>query len=191
MRRLLCVSLLFVLALVFCGAPPETTETPTTETDGSKGEAFEVLSEAEFQKWLKVYPIAKVEFEKAGKRIEVKGDENPITALDKYATINKEVAGLDAKLTAAGMPWSEFWPVTAKVMAAIGAYAMSSQLGEGLAEMEAQLKDPNIPDAQKQMIKGILESLKQAQKAYEGVPQQNMDLIGKYWDDLEKLFENE
>ena len=191
MRRLLCVSLLFVLAMVFCGAPPEKTETPTTETEGSKGDAFAALTEVELQKWLKVYPIAKAEFEKAGKRIEVKGDENPIAALDKYATINKEIAGLDAKLTAAGMPWSEFWPVTAKVMAAIGAYAMSTQLGEGLGEMEAQLKDPNIPDAQKQMIKGILESLKEAQKAYEGVPQQNMDLIGKYWDDLEKLFEDE
>jgi hypothetical protein len=89
------------------------------------------------------------------------------------------------------MPWNEFWPVTAKVMAAIGAYAMSTQLGEGLGEMEAQLKDPNIPDAQKEMLKGILQSLKEAQKAYEGVPQQNMDLIGKYWDDLEKLFEDE
>jgi hypothetical protein len=191
MKRLLCVSLLFVLAIVFCGAPPEKTETPTTETGTGQSKALDVLTEAEIQKFLKVYPVVRDDFEAASKRIEIKGDENPIQALDKYATINKEVAGLDAKLTAAGMPWSEFWPVTAKVMAAVGAYAMTTQLGQGLAEMEAQLKDPNIPEAQKEMIKGIMESLKEAQKAYAGVPKQNIDLIGKYWSDLEKLFNNE
>jgi len=193
MKRLLSVSLLFVIAIVFCGAPPDRTETetPTTETGGKESYALEILTEAELQKFMKVYPKVRTEFEEAGKRIELKEDDNPIQALDKYAAINKEVAGLDAKLTAAGMPWSEFWPVTAKVMAAVGAYAMSTQLGQGLAEMEAQLKDPNIPAAQKEMIKGIMGSLKEAQKAYSGVPQQNIDLIGKYWADLEKLFENE
>jgi hypothetical protein len=190
MKRFLSILLLPVIAMIFCGAPPDQTgsETPT-ETEMSGTPAYEKLTEAELQKFMKVFPIAQAEFEKAGKRIEAKGDENPIQALDKYATINKEIAGLDAKLTAAGMPWKEFWPVYAKVMAAVGAYAMSTQLGEGLAEMEEQLKDPNIPAAQKEMMKGIMESLKQAQKAYEGVPQQNMDLIGKHWDDLEKLFD--
>lgn len=191
MKRALSVSLLFILAFVYCGAPPDRAEptTPTPETSGTP--AYDVLSEVELQKFMKVFPIAKAEIEKAGKRIEAKGDENPIQALDKYATIHTEIAGLDAKLTAAGMPWAKFWPAYAKTMAAVGAYAIGEQMGKGLAEMEAQLKDPNIPAAQKEMMKGILESLKGAQKAYEGVPKENIELIKKYWDQLEAMFEIE
>lgn len=183
--------LLLVVVFVFCGGPPDRTEPETPGTQMSGTPAYELLTEAELQKFLKVFPIARTEFEKSGKRIEAKGDENPIQALDKYATIHTEIAGLDGKLTAAGMPWKEFWPVYAKIMAAAGAYAMSTQLGEGLAEMESQLKDPNIPTAQKEMMKGIMESLKSAQKAYEGVPEQNIALIKTHWNELKKLFDIE
>jgi hypothetical protein len=193
MKRFLSILLLLVVAFVFCGGPPEKAESETsgTGTGISSTPAYELLTEVELQKFMKVFPIAQAEFEKSGKRIEAKGDENPIQALDKYATIHTEIAGLDAKLAAAGMPWKEFWPAYAKVMAATGAYAMKTQLGEGLSEMEAQLKDPKIPAAQKEMMKGIIESLKSAQKAYEGVPEQNINMIKTHWDELKKLFDIE
>jgi hypothetical protein len=191
MKKLLLLGLLGVLFTAFCGAPPEgETETPVTEgVDAAYGK----LSEGELQKFMKAFPAAKDEIEKSGK--EFKGsDDNIESWIGQFANVNKEVAGLDAKLTAAGMPWNEFWPAFAKTWTASIAIMMEKEMGEmeeGMAEIKKQLDDPNIPDAQKDMMKAALGAMEEMKKIGDKVPQENKDVVKKHWDELSKLFEIE
>jgi len=188
MKKLLLLALMSVLLVAFCGAPPESeTEVPTKGIDVAYGK----LSEGELQKFMKVFPVAKGEIEKSGKEFDSKND-NIESWIGQFATMNKEVAGLDAKLSAAGMPWNEFWPVFAKTWTASIAVMMTEEMGEmkeGMAEIEKQLKDPNIPDAQKEMMKAALGAMNEMKKIADKVPQGNKDVVKKHWDELAKLFD--
>jgi methyl-accepting chemotaxis protein len=188
MKKLLLLGLLSVLLVAFCGAPPEgETEVPTKGVDVAYGK----LTEGELQKFMKVFPVAKDEIEKSGKEFESNND-NIESWIGQFATVNKEVAGLDAKLSAAGMAWNEFWPAFAKTWTASIAVMMTKEMGEmeeGMAEIKKQLNDPKIPDAQKEMMKAALGAMEEMKKIADKVPQENKDVVKKHWDELTKLFE--
>jgi hypothetical protein len=190
MKKLLFLGLLSILLVAFCGAPPEGGTEVTTEGTGVDV-AYGKLTEGELQKFMKVFPVAKDEIEKSGK--EFGGDnENIESMLGQFATVNKDVVGLDAKLAAAGMPWNEFWPAFAKTWTASIAVMMSGEMAEmeeGMAEMKKQLEDPKIPDAQKEMMKAALGAMEQMKKVADKVPQGNKDVVQKHWDELTKLFD--
>lgn len=195
MKRLMAIGLLSVLLVVFCGAPEEGpgTETKLPEEKGVAEIAYQTLTEAELQKFMKVFPVAKEIIEKSGK--EFKGDvENWEGWTGQFSTADKEIAGLDVKLRAAGMPWDEFWPVFGKVMTASVANMFDAEMGKmdkNFKEMEAQLNDPKIPEAQKEMMKQAMSQMQDVKKMYGKVPQANKALVKKHWDEISKLLEIE
>ncbi len=194
MKKLLMLGLLSVLFVAFCGAPPEgETKAEPTESKAGSEVAYGKLTEAELQKFMKAAPVAKKTIDESGK--EFKSDEENWEGwIGQFATMDKEVPGLNAKLTAAGMPWNEFWPAFAKTWMASIAIMMAEQMSEmeaSLVEIEKQLKDPNIPEAQKDMMKTGLNSMKQMKKIADKVPQFNKNLVKKHWDEISKLLEIE
>ena len=90
------------------------------------------------------------------------------------------------------MPWNEFWPAFAKTWMASIAVMMAEDMDkmeEGLKEVEEQLKNPNMPDAQKKMMEAALSGMKEMKKISDRVPQGNKDIVKKHWDELAKLFD--
>lgn len=190
MRRIYALALAGILVLSVCGAPEGPAGVAPAEPETGAEIAYGPLTESEVQTFMKIYPMAKEEIEKAGKKFEPEGDATDmISALGQMATINKEVAGLDAKLSAAGMSWEEFFAALSKIMMAAGASALIEQKEE-IAEAKAQLNDPSIPEAQREMMKEMFDNLDEAMKAYEKVPEQNIEVVRKYWGDLEKTFQD-
>ena len=195
MKRFIALGLLSVFLMVFCGAPEEgpAAETKPVEEKGVADVAYGKLTEGELQKFMKVFPVVKEEVEKSGK--EFKGDaENWEGWLGQFTTLNKEIAGLDAKLRAAGMPWDEFWPTFGKVWMAVISVMLHKdmdEMEENIKQMEAQLKDPKVPEAQKEMMKQAVKSMTEFKKIYEKVPQGNRDLVKKHWDELSKIMDIE
>jgi acyl-CoA reductase-like NAD-dependent aldehyde dehydrogenase len=189
MKKMLALICLLTLFAVYCGAPEDKTEVVTEGPGDSKEYAYQALTEIEIQKFMKAYPVAKVEIDKAGKRLDAGEDATDILgAFGHIAQLNTEIAGLDAKMKAAGMSWQDFSKAMAKIMMAAGAMAMAEQKGE-LDKAKAELNDPNIPEAQREMMKAMLKGLDEAMKMYEKVPQQNIDLVKKHWDELDELFD--
>ena len=189
MKRLFAFAVLCMLCVSMCGAPEEAAEVTPVEPKGAEEIAYASLSEAEIQQFIKVFPMVREEMEKAGKDFEMEGEAGDVlSALAQMATINKDVAGLDARLKAAGMSWEGFYTTMSKVLMAAGASAIMEQKDE-IAEAKAQLNDPNIPQAQKEMMKQAFESLDETMKLYEKVPEQNVKLVKKYWDDLDRIFD--
>ena len=192
MKKLLMMGLLSILLVAFCGAPPEG-ELEVKPTEGKTGSdvAYGKLTEGELQKFMKAFPAAKKELENSGKEFKG-GDENIESWLGQFATVNKDIAGLDAKLAAAGMPWNEFWPAFAKTWMASIAVMMAEEMDEmeeGLKEVEEQLKNPNMPDAQKKMMEAALNGMKEMKNIADRVPQGNKDIVKKHWDELANLFD--
>jgi 2C-methyl-D-erythritol 2,4-cyclodiphosphate synthase len=208
MKRFLSILGLAGLFLVFCGAP----QGPGTETKGPTVQAEEaiaygILTDAEIQHFLKAVPVFRAETEK--KQAEWEALDSPEhlgSWLGQFSKMNKDIADLDAKLTAAGMPWKDFWPAMAKTMTAFVAVMYDSTMAamkkeaaskEGdIAKMQAKLNDPKVSAQEKEMIKASLEMIKsmqgmvnQAETLYARVPQVNKDMIKKYQADLIKVFE--
>lgn len=190
MKRIFALTVLCVLCLSMCGAPEEASDVTSAEPKTGAEIAYASLTEMEIQMFIKTYPVIKEEVEKAGKKFAPEGEATDMmSALNQMGTINMEVAGLDAKLKASGTSWEEFFGAMSKVTMAMGASMMVEQKEE-LAKAKADLDDPSIPEAQKEMMKGMLESLDETMKMYDKVPQQNIELVKKYWKDLDKIFED-
>ncbi|HEC78096.1 MAG TPA: hypothetical protein ENI34_03015 [candidate division WOR-3 bacterium] len=193
MQKIFGTILLMAFVFIFCGAPPEDrgaeTKTGVKTEETGQDIIYQKLSESEIQRFIKVYPIARTEIEKAGKRLDLKKADSPLQGFSNLAALNKEIAGLDAKMRAAGMSWEEFWPVFSKTWFAVIAVKMGDKMDKSAAEMEKQLKDPKIPEAQKKLFKEVLENLKKTREMYAKVPQENKDLVEKYWDQLSGLFD--
>lgn len=188
MKRILAFAVVCILCLSVCGAPEEAADVTPTEPKTGAEIAYAPLTETEIQQFIKVFPLAKEEVEKAGKKFDAEGEATDVlSALGQMATINKEVPALDAKLKAAGMSWENLFAAMSKIMMAAGASALAEQKDE-IAEAKEQLNDPSIPEAQKEMMKSMFEGIDEAMKVYDKVPQQNIDLVKKYWTDLDKLF---
>jgi molybdopterin converting factor small subunit len=187
---------------VFCGAPPES-QAPQAPVEDVQ---FQQLSAAELQKFMTAFPIFRAELEKKGEKWERLAQGQTFTDwLQKYTESNKDIAELDAKLKTAGTSWADFVPTMAKTTLAMVAVMMDSmrttmkeeveEAGESMAELEAKLNDPSVPEQQKSMIKaqldmikGMQESLKAQDTVYAKVPQQNKDLIKAHWNELMNIF---
>jgi hypothetical protein len=104
------------------------------------------------------------------------------------------------------MGLNEFYPALMKTTLVFAAVmfdtAMTQAKGEmeksrgEIAKLEAQLKDPKIPEAQKAMIKAALEATKAITEGvasmnslYGSVPKENKELAKKYFEELKTLFD--
>jgi hypothetical protein len=202
MRRFASITLLMLCIFLFCGAPPESEASKAPAEDVQ----FELLSAAELQKFMNAFPVFRAEIEKKGEKWEKLGEGAAFTDwLHKYTQSNKDIAELDAKLKAAGTSWDEFVPAMAKTTVAMIAVMMDSmrtsmkdemeEATEGMAELEAKLKDPSVSEqekamikAQLEMVKGMQESMEAQDTTYAKVPQQNKELIKKHWAELMDIF---
>jgi protein subunit release factor A len=203
MKKYLTLVLISVFLVLMCGAP----EGPEPGEKIGENIGYGTLAEGELQKFMKAMPVFKVEVEKLDKEWEALDSPSNMGAwLGQFSKANQDIAELDAKLTAAGMPWNEFWPAFSKTMTAFIATTLEQSMTEmkeeikakeaEIAEMEAKLQDPNVPDQEKESIKVTLEMMKTMQTSieetdalYANVPQANKDLIQKHWDELNKLME--
>lgn len=205
MRKIMGLMLTSLVFFIFCGAPEEA----KTETKAGQELAYQTLSEGELQNFIKAFPVFKTEVEKHEEKwAEIETGEDFGSWMQQFAQSNKVIEGLDAKLSAAGMPWVDFWPAFAKTTMTVVAImfdsvmvemkaGMEEQKGE-IAELEAKLKDPNVSQQEKEMIETSLEMMKKVQESfeeskemYEGVPQVNKDLVKKHWKQLTAIFEME
>jgi len=202
MKRFLLLSVFFVLFFIFCGAPPG--PGPSSPQLGTNV-AYSTLTETEIQRLIKVLPTFISIVEKEGKDIQLNARPGDIiSAFQGMSLLNKQIATLDARLSAAGMGWNEFWPAYAKTMFAYSAILMDSlkttaqqEMAKNEAEikkMEARLNDPKISDAEKKMIKASLDAMKsmtqtfsQLDTIYAKVPQFNKDLVKKYLSTLNNI----
>lgn len=196
----------FSLLFLFCGAPQEPTTMPTKTAQ----ELYNApLNESEMQRFLKALPVFLAEMKKVDKELSVSENSGELLAsLQAYATLNKEIPGLDAKLRSAGMGWNEFWPVCAKTFMAFSAVMYDSGMAvvkkemankdAQIAQLEKQLKDPNIPESQKQVIRSSIEAFKsslqifsQMDTVFNKVPQINKALVKKYIKELSAILERD
>ena len=204
MKKVLLLSILFIF--IFCGqkpAPPKI----DVEKITSKDVVYEVLTEDELAKFIKVLPVFKAEAEKKGMIWnKMSPAVNPFDQTKNLITASKDLTEIDAKMRAAGMGINEFYPALMKTTLVFAAVmfdtAMTQAKGEmekskgEIAKLEAQLKDPKIPAAQNTMIKAALEASKAITEGvakmgaiYESVPKENKELVKKYFDQLKTLFE--
>jgi hypothetical protein len=209
MKKYMTFVLVSVFLMLMCGAPegPE----PESKSGVPEGESigYGTLTEPELSKFMKAMPVFKTEVEKLDKEWTALDSPSHMgTWLSQFSQANQDIADLDTKLTAAGMPWVEFWPAFSKTMTAFIAATLEQSMTEmkeelkskeaDIAEMEAKLNDPNVSDQDKQSIKVTLDMMKTMQKSieetdalYANVPQANKDLIKKHWDELNTLMEME
>ena len=194
MKKLFAVTMA-VFLLISCGKPKDAdveTNVPTaTEADNSI--LYQPFSEADLALFIKVAPVVKEEIKKADKEMEVFGEAKDIgSAIGRYATINKDIATLDAKLKVYGTNWQQFWPTFGRVTMAVVAVTLDDQMEElkkGFKEIEAQLNNPQIPKAQKEMLLASKNAMTQLQAVYDQVPAGNKDLVRKNWDKLAEILE--
>ncbi len=206
MRKILRFSIASILLFVFCGAPQG--PAPAGSQPGVNI-AYNTLSEPEIQRFLKVLPTFIDIVEKEGKDITLNAKPGDImSAFQGMSLLNKQIASLDAKLSAAGMGWNEFWPAYVKTMLAYAAVLLDSLKVEANAEMakneaeikkmEARLNDPKVSDAEKQMIKASVEAMKSMTQAfsqldtvYAKVPQINKDIVKKHLNEINNILDRD
>ncbi len=182
MRSIICTLATLALLFVYCGAPQETpTEGAGEAAEKAQEIYYSAMSEPDLQRLIKVIPVFKAEVEKIEKDLEpYEGADRFKSWIGAYAALDKRLPGLDAKLTAAGMPWNEFWPAYSKTALAIGAVMMDS----AAAVMQEQMKGQP-----REAVEQALSSLESARTVYKDVPQVNKDLVKKYMKDLASAFE--
>ncbi len=190
---------MFIFALVTglflsCGKPKEAdVETGVPGTAGDAGIIYQSFSEADMAMFMKVAPVVIDELKKADKEFGDFEDAKDIGgAIGRYATLNKELVTLDAKLKIHGTSWQQFWPTFGRVTMAVVAVTMDDQMQElktSFKEIDAQLNDPTIPKAQKDMLQASKNAMMQVQAIYDQVPAGNKDLVRKNWDKLARIFE--
>ena len=207
MSKWLLTTVLFICFFIYCGAPQQPGQTVPSSPGAEV--AYTQLSESELQRLLKVLPTFIDIIEKEGKEVELKGKPGDImSSMQAMGMVNKQIAGLDAKLRAQGMGWNEFWPAYVKTMLAYGALLLDSLKVETqkemaknqseIAKMEAKLNDPKVSETEKQMIKTSLEAIKSFQNmfaqidtVYAKVPQTNKLIVNKYKNELDKLLDRD
>ena len=183
MKKFMNLSMLFVLLLLFCGAPEES---PKVEAEKPVAEVelyYGTLTEAELQRLIKAMPAFKEAAAEIDKEMEsLEGPDAFKSMMGQYATLNKQIPELDAKLRAAGMSWEEFWPALGKTYMALAAVFMDSMMVQMMEQMKGQSEEA---------VKGVMEGMEESHKVYDAVPQVNKDLVKKYMADLQRVFEME
>jgi hypothetical protein len=94
MKKYLPLLLLSVFLVVLCGAP----EGPAPEEKTKENIGYGALTEGELQRFIKAVPVFKTEVEK--KEEDWEALESPANVgmwLGQFSTLNKDIAGLDAK----------------------------------------------------------------------------------------------
>jgi hypothetical protein len=185
----LLVALLFIGG-IYCGGgeTAETPATPTTETgheghdhgamaaEGFPEEAFQELTKAEMDEYVKVLPEVSKAFKAAGYK-SVSTEDKSLMA-DMAATIEgmKAVPGAEDAVKKAGSTWDKFRVTTFKVMSASAAMAM------GMAEAMAESMSDESAEA-----KAALAEVKKAKEFFAGVPEKNQTMMFEYMEQLEPL----
>jgi len=204
MKKALLLSILFIF--VFCGQKPAPAKIDI-EKITNKDVVYEALTEGELAKFIRVFPVFKAEAERKGVAWDkMSPADNPFDQTRALITASKDLSEIDAKMKAAGMGLNEFYPALMKTTLVFAAVmfdtAMTQAKGEmekskgEIAKLEAQLKDPKIPEAQKAMIKAALEATKAITEGvasmnslYGSVPKENKELAKKYFEELKALFD--
>ncbi len=183
MKKVLILSMLLTLMLLFCGAPQEgpKAETQEPETKDEANVYYGTLGESELQNLIKAIPVFNAEVEKIDMELEsAEGPQEFAAMLGQYSTLNKRLPGLDAKLRSVGMSWEEFWPALGKTYMAAGAVMMDSLMIAMKTEMKGVQED---------MLKEMMKSMEEANEVYKQVPQGNKDLVKKYMRELSAVME--
>jgi hypothetical protein len=186
MKKVLILSTLCTLMLLFCGAPQEgpKAEVEKTETAETMDEAniyYGTLSESELQSLIKAIPVFNAEVEKLDMELEsAEGPQEFAAMLGQYSTLNKRLPELDAKLRNVGMSWEAFWPALGKTYMAVGAVMMDSLMTAMKTEMQGVQED---------MLKEMLKGMEEANEVYKQVPQVNKDLVRKYIKELNAVMD--
>ncbi len=203
MKKYLLFGFLFLFIIAVCGAPPESEEVEQE----AEGAYYQPLSAAELQKFLSAFPVFKTAVDQASmERERLDSPKHYGQWFERLSIAAKEIAGLDTKLEAAGMPWDEFWHAYEKTLVAFSAVMYDSAMidmkkeleeeDDEIAELEARLRDPNTSAQEKDMIVASLDMrsrmkqrLKEAKEVYTKVPQANKELVKKHVQDLVALFQ--
>ena len=180
MRKSLLVVMLTVFLLVFCGAPQEAPKAEAEEPAGADMYYAE-LNESELTRFIKAFPTFRTEMEKANKEWEAtEGPDAFMAMMGQYSMLHKELPELDAKLTAAGMPWKEFMPAMGKTFMSVAAVFVDSLM----MDMKKQTKGMDDETA-----KEMMKNMEEANAVYKDVPQVNKDLVRKHIKDLEAVLD--
>jgi hypothetical protein len=175
--------MLCALLFLFCGAPQEGPKAEGEKAEVGKQTAiyYSALNEGDLQNLIKAIPVFKVEVEKLENKLEpLEGSEDFQSMFGRYAALNQQIPGLDAKLRSAGMAWDQFWPAYGKTAMAIGAMMVDSAMFAVQEQMKGQ---PS------QVIDQAMSNFEAARAVYKDVPQVNKDLVKKYWRELKVAFE--
>lgn len=206
MKKCLITAASLAVVLTFCGK-----QEPTVSFDADKvatnAVVKQVLTEAELTRFIKAFPVYKAEMAK--KNIEWKGFKpggDILSEVGSYMKANKDLAEIDGRMAAAGMPLKEFWPALVKTTMVFSAVLLDSAMNQAqkelekskkeIAAMETKLKDPKTSPAEKAMIKmaletskALMEGLNTMSAVYDSIPPASRDVIRRHLDELKALFE--
>jgi len=203
MRKYLLFSFLFFFIITVCGAPPESEKIEHK----AEGAYYQPLTATELQKFLKAFPVFKTEAKRASFAWErLKSAQHFAQWVEQISMGAREIAGLDAKLNAAGMQWDEFWSAFGKTMVTFSAVMYDSAMidmqkeleeeDDEVAELEARLRNPNTSEEERNIIAASLDMrrrmkqrLKEAEALYTKVPQANKELVKEHLQDLVAIFQ--
>jgi hypothetical protein len=183
MKKVLILSMLLTLMVLFCGAPEEPPKVEAEKTE-AKDEAdiyYGILGESELQNLLKAIPVFNAEVEKLDMELEsAEGPQELAAVLGQYSTLNRRLPELDAKLRNVGMSWEEFWPALGKTYMAVGAVMMDSLMIAMKTEMKGVQED---------MLKEMMKGMEEASEVYKQVPQGNKVLVKKYMKEISAVMD--
>ena len=177
MRTIRLMAALVLVLGVFCGGAEEAVEQPATPSTPAAGgtlpaAAFEPLTEAEMDMFIKVLPGVADAIEAAGyKPEEVEGEELE-ASIARVVGGMKGVAGVEDACKKAGTTWDAFSGSMYKVMAGMTALAMD--MAVAMAEEMGGDEEVN-------------EELEKAKAFTAKVPQANKDMIIAHMDELDAM----
>lgn len=191
MKRFLAITIITII-VIGCGAPQG--------TGGGKGkfDIYARLTEGELTNFIRAFPVFVEEARKHGKALEKFEGKNPLSAMGDYSQFVARYKDLEATVKAkTGQSIEDIFSAYFKVVFAYGAMAIKEGMpkyGEAIAELEAKLKDPNIPSKQREMLTEQLKMYQQVKTStdslYQNVPSENVELVRKYKKEIEAIFEN-
>lgn len=173
-----------LIAGLFCGGTdsPAAAETPAQPVSsaeklaaaGYPAQAFDAITEAEMDEYVKAMPGVGQAFKAAG----YKSTNTENIVADMAVTIEgmKHVPGVTAACEQAGTTWDRFRLTTYKVMSTTAAMAMglAQSMAEGMAGDDEESR-------------AALAEIKKAKAFYDGVPAENQTTIVEYMEQLEPL----
>ena len=151
-----------------------------------------LLTPAIVENFIASYPEVKAKVEELHAEYDVAGDISGSDAWRAWADVNGAKSQLDAVVQAHDFPdfptWVRTLSVAARAYAFIqGGADLDSKVSEALARIES---DPNIPEAQKEMMRQQLQHSADAIAAIKP-SQKSIDAVTPYAEQLGQLFDEE